>query len=124
MHSQQDLQVFTQVTVHWRKGSFQNFLNSVKHSVQVDTDAQRPEMSQRWGLEASLVAPSVKNPLAMQETRVRSLGWENFLEEEMETHSSILAWKIPYRGAWQTIVHVVKRHDLGTKPPPQCYMTS
>ena len=95
MHSQQDLQVFTQVTVHWRKGSFQNFLNSVKHSVQVDTDAQRPEMSQRWGLEASLVAPSVKNPLAMQETRVRSLGWENFLEEEMETHSSILAWKIP-----------------------------
>lgn len=40
VHSQQDLQVFTQVTVHWRKGSFQHFLNSVKHSVQVDTDAQ------------------------------------------------------------------------------------
>ena len=31
----------------------------------------------------------------MQETRVRSLGWEDPLEEEMATHSSILAWKIP-----------------------------
>ena len=33
-----------------------------------------------------------KNPPAMQETRVRSLGWEGPLEEEMATHSSILAW--------------------------------
>ena len=78
------------------KGSFQHFLNSVKHSVQVHTDAQGPEMSQRWGLEASLVALLVKNPLAMQETRVRSLGLEDLLEKEMETHSSILAWKIPW----------------------------
>ena len=34
----------------------------------------------------------------MQETRVRSLGWEVPLEEEMATHSSILAWKIPWTG--------------------------
>ena len=33
---------------------------------------------------------------AVQETRVRSLGWEDPLEEEMETHSSILAWRIPW----------------------------
>jgi len=32
----------------------------------------------------------------MQETRVQSLGWEDPLEEEMETHSSIFAWKIPW----------------------------
>ena len=32
----------------------------------------------------------------MQETRARSLGWENPLEEEMATHSSILAWEIPW----------------------------
>ena len=39
----------------------------------------------------------VKNPPAkMQETQVRSLGWENPLEEGMETHSSILAWRIPW----------------------------
>ena len=40
----------------------------------------------------------VKNPLAMQETqetRVRSLGQEDPLEEEIATHTSILAWKIP-----------------------------
>ena len=38
----------------------------------------------------------VKNPLAMQETWVRSLGQEDPLEEEMATHSSILAWEIPW----------------------------
>ena len=37
----------------------------------------------------------VKNLPAMQETRVRSLGWEDLLEKEMETHSNILAWEIP-----------------------------
>ena len=43
---------------------------------------------------ASLVAQSVKNLPAMQETWVRSLGWEDALEKEMATHSSILAWEI------------------------------
>ena len=42
--------------------------------------------------------PVVKNPSATQETRVRSLGWEESLEEEMATHSSILAWRIPGTG--------------------------
>ena len=37
----------------------------------------------------------VKNSLAMQETWVQSLGWEDPLEEGMATHSSILAWRIP-----------------------------
>ena len=45
---------------------------------------------------AFLVAHSVKNLLAMQETQVRSLGWEDPLETEMATHSSILAWKISW----------------------------
>ena len=44
---------------------------------------------------ASLVAQLVKNPPAMQETWVRYLGWEDPLEKEMATHSSILAWRIP-----------------------------
>ena len=38
----------------------------------------------------------VKNQPAMQETRVRILGWEDLLEEEMATHSNILAWEIPW----------------------------
>ena len=45
---------------------------------------------------ASLVAQSVKNLPAVQETWVRSLGWEDPLEKEMATHSSILAWKISW----------------------------
>ena len=45
---------------------------------------------------ASLIAQSVKNVPAMQETWVRFLGWEDPLEKEMATHSSILAWKIPW----------------------------
>ena len=43
---------------------------------------------------ASLVAQIVKNPPAMQETWVQSLGWEDHLEEGITTHSSILAWRI------------------------------
>ena len=45
---------------------------------------------------ASLVAQAVKHPLAMQETWVQSLDWEDPLEKEMATHPSILAWKIPW----------------------------
>ena len=45
---------------------------------------------------ASLVAQMVKNPLIMQETWVRSLGWEDLLEKGKATHSSILAWRIPW----------------------------
>ena len=42
------------------------------------------------------MAQMVKRLSAMQETRIRSLGWEDPLEEEMAAHSSILAWKIPW----------------------------
>ena len=45
---------------------------------------------------ASLVAHSVKNLPAVQETQLRSLGWEDPLEKEMATHSSIPAWKISW----------------------------
>ena len=45
---------------------------------------------------ASLVAQRLKHLPAMQETQVRSLGWEDPLEKEMATHSSILAWRIPW----------------------------
>ena len=47
-------------------------------------------------IRASLVAQMVKHLSAMQETQVRSLGWEDPLEKEMAAHSSILAWKIPW----------------------------
>ena len=43
-----------------------------------------------------MVAQTVKNLPATQETRVQSLNWENPLEKGMATHSSILAWRIPW----------------------------
>ena len=46
--------------------------------------------------KASPIAQSVKNLPAMQETQIRFLGQEDFLEKEMATHSSILAWRIPW----------------------------
>ena len=50
-------------------------------------------MSLKW---TSLVAQMVKRLPTMQETGVQSLGQEDLLEKEMATHSSILAWKIPW----------------------------
>ena len=63
---------------------------------------------------ASLVAQSVKNLPAVQETQVRSLCWEDPLEKEMATHSSILAWKISWTeepGGLQSIGSQRVRHD-------------
>ena len=52
----------------------------------------------------------VKNLPTIQETQVQSLGWEDPLEEEMATHSSILAWKNPMdRGAWWATVYGVAK---------------
>ena len=56
----------------------------------------------------SLVAQTVKKLPSTREIWVRSLGWDDPLEEGMATHSSILAWKIPRdRGAWWATVHGV-----------------
>ena len=53
---------------------------------------------------------SVKNPPAVQETCVLSLGWGDPLEDEMATHSSILAWRISMdRGGWWATVHEVAK---------------
>ena len=52
------------------------------------------------------MSQTVKNLSAMWETWVQFLDWEDTLEEGMQTHPSILAWRIPMdRGAWQATVH-------------------
>ena len=64
--------------------------------------------------QASLVAQSVKDLPAVQETWVRSLGWEDPLEKEMATHSSILAWKISWTeepGGLKSVGSQRVRHD-------------
>ena len=65
---------------------------------------------------------AVKNLLAIQETQVQSLDQEDPLEEEMATHSSILAWKIPRTeepGGLQSMGSQKGRHDLATKQQEQ-----
>ena len=58
-----------------------------------------------------------------QDTRVRSLGWEDPLEKEMATHSGILAWRIPMdRGAWWAIVHRVANSVVHDWIPTLAYL--
>ena len=76
-----------------------------------------PPESARHSNGASLMAQQVKNPPAIQETQktwVQSLGWEDPLEKEMATHSSTLAWKIPWTkdpGRLQSMGSLRVRHD-------------
>ena len=56
------------------------------------------------------MAQTIKNPLAVQETWVLSMGWEDPLEKEVATHSSILAWEIPLdRETERATVHGVTK---------------
>ena len=59
----------------------------------------------------------VKNPPTIQEMRVQPLGWEDPLEKEMASYSSILAWEILWtEGAWQAIVPAVAKELDATEP--------
>ena len=64
---------------------------------------------QKRGERASLVTQIVRNLPAMQETQVQSLDREDPLEKEMATHSSIVAWEIPWTEAWRATVHGVTK---------------
>ena len=67
-----------------------------------------------WVILASLVAQRLKRLSAMQETWIRSLGREDPLEKEMATHSSTLAWRIPWweePGRLQSMGLQRVRHD-------------
>ena len=62
------------------------------------------------------LAQTVKNPLATWETWVRSQGWEDPLEKQMATHSSTLAWEIPWMGNRQATVHGTTELDATEHP--------
>jgi len=79
------------------------------------------ELDTIYAERASLVAHTVKNLPAMWETQVKSLDQEDSIAKGMSTHSSILAWRIPWReepdGLESTGSQRIE-HDLVTKPPP------
>ena len=82
------------------------FINSSEQIEQVSHNLTR---FKEWNTcISSLVAQTVKCLPTMQETQVQSLDWEDPLEKEVATHSSILAWKnLMDRGAWWTTGHGV-----------------
>ena len=73
------------------------------------------------GLPDFLIAQSVKNLPAVQETWVQSLGWKDPLEKERATHSSILAWRIPWTEE-PAAVHGLQRvgHDRAANTDERC----
>ena len=92
----------------------------------------------KWQMHNSLVAQRVKHLPAMREAWVPSLGWEDPLEKEMATHSSTLAWKIPWAEEpgglqsmgsqtdvhiWATSLHVFTVHPYPNAEHPVCKMT-
>ena len=73
-----------------------------------------------------VVAQTVKNPPAMQETQVGSLGQEDPLEKGMVTHSSILAWRIPWTeepGGLQSMESQRVGYDLATEQQQLLHLT-
>ena len=88
------------------------------------TDPTVRKTNSRLPMSSGFVAQSVKNLPAMQETQVQLLGWEDPLEKEMATHSTILAWRIPWtEEPGRFPVHRIARvgRDLATKPPTLYY---
>ena len=80
-----------------------------KTCLQADFDVSFPASK-----DHSLIAQRLKCLPGMWETWVRSLGWEDPLEKEMATHSSTLAWRIPWReepGRLQSMGSLRVRHD-------------
>ena len=90
------------------------WLSSTSHSTSLGPVWLRPVLAL---VKASLMAQTVKRLPAMQETRAQSLGREDPLEKEMETHSSTLAWKIPWTeepGGLESMGSQRVRHDWVT----------
>ena len=88
---------FVNELVHWREAPgnwafrlVQTFSRTLK--CPVDRNLLYIDLCQRKGFPGG---PGVKNLPAMQETQVQFLSWEDPLEKEMATHSSILAWRVP-----------------------------
>ena len=110
--------VHFQQSTGWRAVIF-TFQLKVRLSGDLRRQDLKRDFLKSW---ASLVAQWKRICLPVQETRVWSLGWKGPLEQEMATHSSILAWEDPMdRGAWQVTDNRVAQSPtrLHTHTPPQ-----
>ena len=98
--------LFMHSSLPWLDWSTFNLSPSFRQSLQKQS-AHKIHTPALRSWRTSLVAQMLKNPSAMQETWVQFLDWEDPLEKETATHSSILAWKIPWTekpGGLQSLV--------------------
>ena len=106
--------------VNWMYWSLSDPIPHDFHAVFLESDGEY-DIARLWFYfisHSSLVAQTVKNPPAKQDTWVRSLGWEDPLERGMATHSSILPWRVPWTEEpvrLQSIGLQRVRHDWATK---------
>ena len=84
------------VAVSYARGSSQPRIKPASPALQVDSLPTEPPGKPTLYIRTSLVAEMIKNQPEMWDTFFRSLGWEDPLEEGLATHSSILAWRIPW----------------------------
>ena len=75
------------------------------------TEEKREKMRSKLYLGLPWEDPVVKKSPTKRETRIKSLSGEDPLEEGKATHSSILAWQIPERRAWQATIHRVTKRQ-------------
>ena len=106
----EDIQLATGI---WKDAQHHQFLDKCKWKLHTSHQSEWPSLGLLWWFSGrdsalpmqgawvwssttSVVAQTVKCLPTMQETWVQSLGWEDLLQKEMATHSSIIAWKIPW----------------------------
>ena len=77
-------------------GSKLTLINARRENVSYKSSDKGPQGFKLTSLSTSLVAQTAKHLFTMRETWVRSLGWEDPLVKGKATHSSILAWRIPW----------------------------
>ena len=94
-----------------------SFINDI-YFHQTHSHNRHPKLTRLELTRTSLVAQIVKHLPTTWETQVQSLGWEDLLEKEMATHSSILAWKIPWTE------EAVRLQSMGSRRVRQDSVTS
>ena len=109
---------FSPFLKHWNEHRQSKFLQERSFRFQRDIfileEERNPTVKELWKwIKVNVSGKNVKNLPAMQETWVWSQGWEDLVEKETATHSSILAWKIPWTEEPDWLLQSIGSQRLG-----------